>query len=179
MTEITDNLERKWHIIYTNPRTEKRVLEYLKKYHFEAYLPIIRIKSRWKDRWKEIEKPLFTSYVFVKMSYWDEKKKILVLPGIHHIVFYKGQPAEVSDENLEMVELFATSFGEKLKVEKYEKLKPGNIVEIRTGILAGRKAEIIQMKNKTYVIVALPMMGQAVRAEVKIEDLGLEELRIE
>lgn len=171
--------ERKWHIIYTNPRTEKRVKEYLTRYNLECYLPIIRVKSRWKDRWKEIEKPLFTSYVFVKISYWEEKKKVLILPGVHHIVFYKGYPAEVTQENIEMIEVFTQNFGEKLQVEKYEKLQPGKTVEIRVGVFAGKKAEVIQIKNKTYVMVSLPMMGQSVRAEVKIEDLGLEELRIE
>lgn len=181
MTENNQHqpIKREWHIIYTNPRAEKKVREYLERYKFETFLPIIEVKSRWKDRWKLIQKPLFTSYVFVKISYWDDRNRVLILPGIHHIVFYKGKPATVDEENLNMVDLFAKNFGEKVKVKKMEALQPGRKVKIRYGVLAGREAEVIEMKNKTFVRVCFPMMGQEVTAEVKVEDLGLEELRFD
>lgn len=152
---------------------------YLEKYKFQTYLPIIQVKSKWKDRWKIIDKPLFTSYVFVKISFWEERKKVLMLPGIHHIVFYKGVPATVDDENLEMIELFTKGFRQNLKVKKLEALTPGKTLKIRYGVLAGKKVEVVNLKNKTYVIVRLPMMGQSVTAEVKIDDLGLDELRFD
>lgn len=178
MMEQKDPPIREWHIVYTNPRAEKKVKEYLDKYKIDNYLPLLKLKSRWKDRWKEIEKPLFTSYIFVKISFWDEKKKVLILPGVHHIVFFKGQPATVTQDNLDMIELFAVNFAETLKVEKEDTLQPGRIVNIKYGILAGKEATVVEQKNKTFVVVHLPMMGQTVRAEVKIEDLGLEELKI-
>jgi transcription antitermination factor NusG len=178
MMEKKDLPNREWHIIYTNPRSEKRVKEYLNRYKIECYLPLLKIKSRWKDRWKEIEKPLFTSYIFVRISFWEERKKVIILPGVHHIVFYKGAPATVTQDDLDMIELFTVNFAESLKVEKEDTLQPGRIVNIKYGILAGKVATIVEQKNKTYVVVNLPMMGQSVRAEVKIEDLGLEELKI-
>jgi transcription antitermination factor NusG len=168
-------MNKQWHILYTNPRAEKRVLSYLQKYNFESYLPLLNIKTKWSDRWKMVEKPMFTSYVFVKISYWDDKNKILILPGIHHIVFYKGIPAVLEDEIIEMMKILVVNFGEKIQVIKDENLQPGRILEIKYGNFKGHKAEVVEIKNKTYVVMNLPMMGQQARTEIKIEDLGLEE----
>ena len=168
-------MNKQWHILYTNPRAEKRVLSYLQKYNFECYLPIITVKTKWSDRWKMVEKPMFTSYVFVKISYWDDKNKILILPGIHNIVFYKGEPATLDEEIIDTMKILVTNFSEKIQIIKDENLQPGKILEIKHGMFKGHKAEVVEMKNKTYVVMNLPMMGQQARAEIKIEDLGLEE----
>ena len=173
-----EGLEREWHIVYTNPRSEKRVKTYLDRYGIISYLPLLNIKSKWSDRWKMVEKPLFTSYLFVRISYWEEKNKVLMLPGIHHIVFYKGAPAIVSQDDLDLVEIFVQNYSETLKVQKYEALQPGKILEIKHGKFKGRTVEVVEQKNKLYVIVNLPMMGQTARTEIQIEDLGLEELKI-
>lgn len=169
---------KKWHIIYTNPRTEKKVLEYLIKYKFEAYLPLIHTRSRWKDRWKDISKPMLTSYVFLRMDYWAERSKVLILPGVHHVVFYKGAPATVEDEEIEMMEIFSKNFSDQIKVMKYDALKPGKIVEVKYGCFAGKKAEVIKLKNKSYVVLHFPQLNQTLKAEVKIDDLGLDEFKV-
>jgi transcriptional antiterminator RfaH len=168
-------MNKEWHILYTNPRAEKKVLSYLEKYKFEAYLPLITVKTKWSDRWKMVEKPMFTSYVFVKISYWDDKNKILILPGIHHIVFYKGTAAVLEQDSIDTMNILVQNFSEKIQIIKDENLQPGKILEIKHGLFKGKKAEILEIKNKLYVIMNLPMMGQYARTEVKIEDLGLEE----
>ncbi|WCL49403.1 UpxY family transcription antiterminator [Leptospira sp. GIMC2001] len=173
-----ESLQREWHIVYTNPRAEKKVKTYLDRYEIINYLPLLNIKSKWSDRWKMVEKPLFTSYLFVRISYWEEKNKVLMLPGIHHIVFYKGVPATVTQEDLDLVDLFVQNYAETLKVQKHESLQAGKKLEIKHGKFKGKIVEVLEQKNKFYVVVNLPMMGQTVRAEIQIEDLGLEELKV-
>ena len=48
-----------WYAIWTRSRHEQVVREQLEKKGFEAFLPTIARWSRWKDRKKKIDWPLF------------------------------------------------------------------------------------------------------------------------
>jgi len=139
-------MNKQWHILYTNPRAEKRVLSYLQKYNFECYLPIITVKTKWSDRWKMVEKPMFTSYVFVKISYWDDKNKILILPGIHNIVFYKGEPATLDEEIIDTMKILVTNFSEKIQIIKDFQLFEGDTgsPEVQVALLTASIQELTE-----------------------------------
>ncbi len=176
MTENDFQEIPEWHVAYTLPRMEKKLQSYLEKYGFPAIVPTVRVKNRWKDRWKEIDKPLFNSYIFIHMNYWRDRKKVIVLPGLHHFVFYKGTPAIIPPEDLEMLEIFMTNFPEKLHAKKNELLKPGRFVQIKYGLFAGKTAEILRTsRNLSSVVVRFPAIGQAIQVEIRTEDLGIEE----
>ena len=57
----------KWYAIYTNPRAEKLVHLRLEETGVEAFLPLQKTYRQWSDRKKLVEKPLLSSYVFVKV----------------------------------------------------------------------------------------------------------------
>src|SRR5689334_14989225 len=48
-----------WFAIWTRSRHEARVVSQLERKHIEAFLPTITRWSRWKDRKKRIDWPLF------------------------------------------------------------------------------------------------------------------------
>jgi transcription antitermination factor NusG len=58
--------EEKWYALYTKPRAEKLVHQRLIEVEIEAFLPLQKTIRIWSDRKKMIEKPLLSSYVFVK-----------------------------------------------------------------------------------------------------------------
>jgi transcription antitermination factor NusG len=172
-TELT---KPAWFALYTNPRVEKKLYTYLQKYKIEAYLPLVKLKKKWSDRWRITEFPLFKSYIFVKIVFWEERVKVLGLPGSHHFVFSKGEPAIIPEEDLEVVRLFVENYPDKVKVELEENLKPGKKILITSGIFKGHKAEVEKVKSKATVIVKLPMMNQTAKLELDISELGIEEL---
>ena len=57
-----------WYAVYTKPRWEKKVADLLTKKQIENYCPLNRVLRQWSDRKKVILEPLFTSYVFVRIS---------------------------------------------------------------------------------------------------------------
>ena len=57
-----------WFAVYTCPRHEKRVKRQLELRHIRCALPLYRALHRWKDRRKEVELPLFPSYI---LSIWN------------------------------------------------------------------------------------------------------------
>ena len=56
-----------WFAIWTRSRHEKQVRDQLaKKTDVDVFLPTIGKWSRWKDRKKKIDWPLFPGYVFAR-----------------------------------------------------------------------------------------------------------------
>jgi hypothetical protein len=71
-----------WFALYTKPRSEKKLSNLFKKFNIENYLPTISIKKKWSDRFKTIETPLFTSYIFVRINYRNMYLNLLILSNV-------------------------------------------------------------------------------------------------
>ena len=61
--------ERKWHAIYVNSRSEKKIGDLLLSKSIEAYVPLTKTMRQWSDRKKMVELPLLNGYVFVNISF--------------------------------------------------------------------------------------------------------------
>ncbi|MCE9501738.1 MAG: UpxY family transcription antiterminator [Leptospira sp.] len=166
----------KWYALYTNPRAEKKLSKILDKYKIENYLPLLQIQKKWTDRFKVSEFPLFASYIFLHIRFFESKNKILGLPGAHHFVFHKGEPCEIPDEDIKLIKLFVEKYPDTLKIRKEESLQKGKKVFISRGPFAGYQAEVQKVKNEAIVIVRLPQMNSVVTVQVKTEDIGFDEI---
>ena len=70
-----------WFAIRTHARAEKVVRDYLQRKDLDVFLPTVTRWSRWKDRKKAIEWPLFPGYCFARFGPADDR---VVLPRFHH-----------------------------------------------------------------------------------------------
>jgi transcriptional antiterminator RfaH len=116
-------MEKQWLVIYTKPRSEKKVEQRLLENGIEAYCPTYKTLKQWSDRKKKVEVPLLPSYVFVKVT---ELERIEVLndPGVLNFIFWQGKPAivrphEVDSPRSEMHDLVLpeTQVGDFLLIE--------------------------------------------------------------
>ncbi len=64
----TDVDHRQWFAIWTRSRHEQVVREQLARKGYEVFLPTITRWSRWKDRKKKIDWPLFPGYCFARVD---------------------------------------------------------------------------------------------------------------
>ncbi|TGK11085.1 UpxY family transcription antiterminator [Leptospira stimsonii] len=164
-----------WYALYTNPRAEKKLKKLFQERKIECFLPLLSKRKKWSDRWKVVEEPMYPSYIFVKISFSEERIKVLQLPGAHHFVFYAGKPYVIPDEDIKLVRTFLESFPDKIQVEMQEKLSPGKKVLIKEGPFTGYHAEIIQRKNQEQIIVKFPGMNLMTSVTLDIDKLRLEE----
>ena len=76
-----------WFVLQVKPQQEKKVADILKEMNIEMYCPMITETRVWSDRNKEVETPLFKSYVFVNLT---EKYRGIVfgVPGVIRYLFY-------------------------------------------------------------------------------------------
>ena len=98
-----------WHIIYTRHRYEKKVVEELALQGIEAYCPMAIHKSKWSDRTVKVAKPLFGSYMFVKVSEISYKQ-VLFLKGVVRYIYWCGKPALIADSSINEIKRWLNDF---------------------------------------------------------------------
>ena len=76
MEHRTLNLEPglSWFAIHVRSRHEFKVSDRLTNNGIETFLPVVERMSKWKDRKKLVDFPLFPSYLFVRINKSYEKK---------------------------------------------------------------------------------------------------------
>lgn len=157
------NETKKWFAIYTRPRWEKKVAENLSKHKIENYCPLNRVVRQWSDRKKVIYEPLFTSYVFVKISEKDHLE-IRKTPGVINLVYWLNKPAVIPEHEIDTIKRF---LNEHTNVSL--KKTPVNVadkVRVIGGVFTAEEGEVISVKSKT-VKIALPSLGYLMYAEVE------------
>jgi transcription antitermination factor NusG len=159
--------DKQWYAVYTRSRWEKKVSDLLSKKRIENFCPLNRVLRQWADRKKTVYEPLFTCYVFVRIS---EKEQLLIkqTDGILNFVHWLGKPAVIKDEEIDMVKRFLNEHDD-VKLEKIN-VNINDKVKIISGPLMQCEGEVLQIKNNT-VKIHLPSLGYAIVAEVKKIDV--------
>jgi transcription antitermination factor NusG len=79
-----------WFAIQTVARHEKRVAGQLAEERISTFLPLLNQVHEWSDRRKCIQVPVFSCYVFVRLSQQRKiREQILRTPGV--LGFVGGQ----------------------------------------------------------------------------------------
>ncbi|HVG71756.1 MAG TPA: transcription termination/antitermination NusG family protein, partial [Vicinamibacterales bacterium] len=74
-----------WFAVWTRSRHEQVVREQLQQKRIEVFLPTITKWSRWKDRKKKIDWPLFPGYCFARFKP-QNRLAVLKCTGVVSIV---------------------------------------------------------------------------------------------
>ncbi|MDP4626993.1 MAG: UpxY family transcription antiterminator [Schleiferiaceae bacterium] len=139
----------RWLVVYTKPRQEKKAAAELEKRGIGVYCPLKREKRKWSDRWKWVETPLFTSYVFVRTTE-AERQEVLRVPAVVRFVYWLKQPAVVRDSEMETLQRWLNDYtGEALEVVG---LEPGGRARIESGALMGRDGAVVERRGNRLVL---------------------------
>jgi transcription antitermination factor NusG len=152
-----------WYVLYTKPRTEKRVAESLEQMGLDVYCPLITEVKQWKDRKKKLKTPLFKSYVFIKL---EEKKRnrVFDVPGVVRYLFWLGKPAMVRDGEIEVIKEWLDD--EKVEEAKVEHLSEGDKITIKNGVFKEHEAIIREVGNRKMRLI-LPKLGFTIEVNTK------------
>ncbi|WP_249684772.1 UpxY family transcription antiterminator [Flavobacterium sp. CYK-55] len=153
-TNQLKHIAMNWFVLYTKPRTEKKVAERLAQMGVEVYCPLVTTIKQWSDRKKKIQEPLLSSYVFVRL---DEKERNLVfqVSGVVRYVYWLGRPAVVRDEEIEALQEHLQNALASYEVSAY---KIGDVISIPAGPFQGKEGMIRQL-NKNSLQLVLSELG--------------------
>jgi transcription termination/antitermination protein NusG len=160
--------EPQWFAIWTRSRHEQVVRDQLERKHFDAFLPTITRWSRWKDRKKKIDWPLFPGYCFARFDPVDTLP-ILKCTGVVNIVSFEGKPAAIPDYELDSIRLLISS---ELQYDPCPMIREGMMVEVVHGPLRGVVGRLLRKDApKARLVLSVDLIGQAVSVEVDAADV--------
>ena len=155
---------KQWYAIYTNSRAEKRVHERLLEQGVESFLPLQKTLRQWSDRKKLVEKPLISSYVFVKIiprDYFTVRK----IDGVVKFIMIQGKPVPIPEAQITNLRILCGSDAEvEVSADVYEK---GDQVEVTVGSLAGLRGELIRVGRKHKVVIRIIQPGMNLTVDIK------------
>lgn len=164
MTETRDASKKKWLVFYTKSRAEKKTLELLLKFGFEAWLPTHKVLRQWSDRKKKVEVPLFNSYIFVK-DIEANISEILKVPGISWNIRHNGTPAILRTAEQETIKRFIDT-GLTLAIQATQELAQGQEVKVMDGPLKGLVGEVEATYNEDKLYVTIESLGQQILVSI-------------
>lgn len=94
--------------MWTRSRHEQVVREQLARKHYDVFLPTMTRWSRWKDRKKKIDWPLFPGYCFARFDP-DNPLPILKCTGVVNIVSTEGKPSSIPDLEIDSIRVLVGS----------------------------------------------------------------------
>lgn len=159
----------KWYVLYTRPKFERKICRDIDYMKYENYLPLKVVTRRWSDRIKQIEEPLFASYVFAKT---DERHRVelLNIAGVVKFVAVEGgRPSTIAPTEIERIKLIESQ-GRDIRNEDY--YAEGDHVIVKQGAFAGFKGILIRSVNhQSRFLIRLPLLKQAISVEMSASDL--------
>jgi transcriptional antiterminator NusG len=162
------NSKSRWYAIWTRSRHEQVVRQQLEKKSIDAFLPTITRWSRWKDRKKKIDWPLFPGYCFARFDA-DDALPVLKCTGVVNIVSFEGKPAPIPEYELDSIRLLV---GSDLQFDPCPLIREGTLVEVVHGPLRGVIGRLLRKETpKARLVLAVDLIGQAVSVEVDAADV--------
>jgi transcriptional antiterminator NusG len=151
-----------WYAVQVRPRFEKVVARHLQHKGYEEYLPVYTSRRRWSDRMKDVELPLFSGYIFCKFDI-QNRLPILIVPGVLSIVGVGKIPISISNDEITSIQKVVQS---GLPYEPWAFMKPGQLVSVKRGPLAGLEGTVIEVKSNFRLILSVPLLQRSVAVEI-------------
>ncbi len=164
--------EKRWHVIYTKSKWEKKVDGLLIQKGFESWCPVQKKERQWSDRKKIIEEPLFRSYVFVKASQ-EERSKILAVNGVVNFLYFEKKPALIRDQEIETIKKYLGESYQTIQVVDMNNIPAQTKVSINNGLFMGQRGEVVKSGKRT-VFVRLESINMMMIVEFKVEEVSIQ-----
>ncbi|MGL5317101.1 MAG: UpxY family transcription antiterminator [Bacteroidales bacterium] len=157
-------LKRKpaWFVLYTAPRSEKKVYERLLMQGVEAYLPLHATPRVWSDRVKIVEMPLFSSYIFVHVPE-HKLRDLLSVYGVVKTIYYNGAPAKVRDSEIKAIQEFV-----ELSKAREVTFDLDEEVMVAAGPFKDTSGKIVKV-GKEYLILHIEQLGMTASVQLNKE----------
>ena len=162
-----------WYVGLVRPFQEQKSAEALTRMGIEHYLPVQRVKRKYKDRTKMVDRLILPRMLFIRA---DERRRIALLADVYDLRGYMTSggtyhPVIVPDRQMEDFR-FMVEHGEGQVQVSASPFSPGDRVKVKTGPLKGLECELVSVGERRCVAVHLGTVGTAL-LELSPADLVL------
>ncbi len=150
--------ELNWYVVYTRPKSERKVAASITDMGIESYLPMHKIVRQWSDRKKKMEVPLFTSYVFVRTD--DVRRRLLFsIKELLKFVSINGMPVVIKDHEILTIKKVLSGDFDDISTEEY--FQEGMKIRIVRGQFKGLEGVVIKKCNKERLLIRIEGLMKA------------------
>jgi transcription antitermination factor NusG len=160
-------VDQPWHAIWTRSRHEPQVHRELTAKGIEVFFPTCLKVSKWTDRTKKIEWPLFPGYCFARFER-SHHARVLASTGVVTVLSNGGVPVPVPAFEIEALQRMVAS---GIAFDPYTQLAIGAKVRVLTGPLAGIVGRLERKGAQEQLILAVEVLNSGARVTVKAWDV--------
>ncbi|MBD5370650.1 MAG: UpxY family transcription antiterminator [Bacteroides sp.] len=174
-TDDREAYSKSWIALYTRPRSEKKVRDYLNSIGIENYLPVQYQLRQWSDRKKLVEVVVIPMVVFVaieRSGTFSIPSNSLILRPLYQIGGGK-KPALIPDSQIAQLKFILGQSDYPVTFDSTI-FKVNDKVRIVRGPLMGLTGEVVNCDDK-YLELAVPI-GIRGAARLNIEKINVEVL---
>lgn len=153
-----------WYALHTRARHEKMVEQRLRERRIETYLPLITETHRWSDRRKRVQIPLFSNYIFARLSYSKlDRLRVLAIDGVFSFVGVRGEGTPIPQTQIDAVRALVNG---GLPWSTHPFLKIGQRVRIRSGSLDGVEGILIGRAGDSTLVISVDAIQRSLAVRV-------------
>ena len=157
-----------WFALRTRYRHEHIVRDQLCAKGIDPFLPTVTRWSRWKDRKKRIEWPLFEGYCFARFDV-SARLAVLTCVGALEIVSLEKRPAPIPDDEINGIRRLVMS---GLQYDPHPCLPEGAPARVVRGPLSGVVGRLVRKGTKSRLLLSVELVHAAVSVEVDAADVS-------
>lgn len=160
--DTTENQAGSWFVIWAESRAEKAVAKRIAAMGLTSWLPVVRERHRWSDRWREVDCPLFPGYLFAQATNanWHE---VLRTPGVLTVVKEGGKPALLTNSFVSALrEAIERDGAAPEAVSESVSYAPGDEVIVQEGVLSGVRGIVRERRGGRQLVLWVAEIGRGV-----------------
>lgn len=154
-----------WYAIHVRTRKEAFIASQLNHQGMECFLPTYKSLRKWSDRMKEVELPLFPSYLFSRFDFQD-RRPVVMTPGVLQIV---GNGPTAIPVPASEISALQTAVASALPHQPWPYIEVGEKVRVTYGTLVGLEGILVNFKGKHRVVLSVTLLQRSVALEVNLE----------
>ena len=154
-----------WCACHTKPRCEKKFAGLMNAEHFVHYLPLVPSVRRYQNQTKRFTKPLFPSYVFVRMA--PEKRARVYQQDL----LVRVLPVDDEPGFLRQMEDVRVIVASGLELSLRPLLQRGTRAKVVGGPLHGLIGVVDDPANPQGIVLAVDVLQQGLLVKLPLENL--------
>lgn len=151
-----------WFVIWAESRAEKKVEKRIAALGLSPWLPLVKERHRWSDRWRDVECPFFPGYLFARATNVDWHR-VLRTPGVLTVITNRGKPALIDDT---VVTSLRNALGRegvvREAVTECIDYAPGDEVIVQEGALRGVRGIVRERRGGRQLVLWVAEIGRGV-----------------
>ena len=166
-------ITKKWYTVQFKRNSHLYAKKNLNNQGFETFLPLIDNSSQKASRFKNIPKPLFPGYMFIKFDRTDPTwHKINNTFGVSRLLTFNSTLASIPTSFIDSLTDRCDSSGKLLPIQK---LKKGDQVQIVKGPFADFIATIDTYETNQRIWILMDLMGRTTKIQTPSDSLTLSD----